>query len=177
MAPDNDNEQQDKPHGYRVENDHNLEEKDLRRKAFMFGSEEKTGNEPGMEGTPSGGQRFGKSSNTPAGDDKNNPSQNAGYTNEYFRRTEPSDEHPEYNNFKDPSQLGQSNYTETTGAVPTGQSDEANAAPVREDSEQNNDTEDNRNESQQSYQKGTADGYDNVNTPGTNETPDPRFGE
>jgi hypothetical protein len=42
----------------------------------------------------------------------------------------------------------------------------------------NNDTEDNRNESQQSYQEGTADGNDNVNIPGPNETPDQqKFGE
>ena len=143
MTPHDDNEQQDKPHGYRVEDDHNLEEKDLRRKAFMFGSEEKTGNEPGMEGNPAGGQRFGDTSHTPSGDDKNNPSQNAGYTNEYFRRTVPSDEHPEDNNFKDPNQLGQPNYTEATGAVPNGQSDEENAGPVKEDSERNN----NRDES------------------------------
>jgi hypothetical protein len=36
---------------------------------------------PAREGQAMGGQSFGKNSNTPAGDDKNNPSQNAGYTN------------------------------------------------------------------------------------------------
>jgi hypothetical protein len=130
MAPDNDNEQQDKPHGYRVEDDSNLEEKDLRRKAFMFGSgrENRQRARYGRQPLPVVNV-LAKSSNTPAGDDKNNPSQNAGNTNEYFSRTEPSDEHPEYNNFKDPSQLGQSNYTETTGAVPNGQSDERKRRP------------------------------------------------
>ena len=180
MAEQNNNNQQDKPTAYRVEDDSNLEEKDLRRTAFMFGSEEKTGNEEGMEGNGAGGHRFGESSNTPSGDDKNNPSQNAGYTNEYFRRTEPSEEHPENNNFKDPNQLGQSNYSEATGAVSTGQSDAENTAPAKESEENgekvtdgdSNDTENNRNESQLSYQEGTADGNDDVNIPGPNETPD-----
>lgn len=175
MEAFNDNNQEPKPNATRVEDDSNLEEKDLRRTAFMFGSEEKTGNEPGMEGNPAGGQNFGKNSNTPSGDDKNNPSQNAGNNNGYFKRTEPSDEHPEYNNFKDPIQLGQSNFTEASGAVPTGQSDTENTAPAKEGSEENeddSDTDNNRNESQQSYQEGTADGKDNVNIPGPNELPD-----
>jgi hypothetical protein len=129
MALNEDN----KPHGYRVEDDSNLEEKDLRR-TYLFGkgNEEKTGNEPNMEGNGTGGQRFGKSSDTPSGDDKNNPSQNAGYTNEYFRRTEPSDEHPEDNNFKDPNQLGQPNYTQAADASKTGQSDFENTGPTKD---------------------------------------------
>ncbi|MGY4536618.1 hypothetical protein ACVW0P_001025 [Mucilaginibacter sp. UYNi724] len=180
MESNNDNNQQDKPTSYRVEDDDNLEEKDLRRTAFMFGSEEKSGDEPGMEANGAGGLRFGENANTPSGDDKNNPSQNAGYSNEYFRRTEPSDEHPENNNFKDPNQLGQSNYTEATGAATTGQSDNEDNGPTKEGSENDqktpendaNDNEGNRNESQQSYQEGTADGNDNVNIPGPNETPD-----
>ncbi len=65
---------------------------------------------PVREGQPMGGQKFGESSNTYAGDDKNNPSQNAGYTNEYFRRTEPSDEHPEDSNFKVKDQEGSPDY-------------------------------------------------------------------
>lgn len=177
MTAYNDNEQDAKPTATRIEDNSNLEEKDLRRTAFMFGSEEKNGDEPGMEGNPAGGQSFGETGNTPSGDDKDNPSQNAGYTNEYFRRTEPSDEHPENSNFKDPNQLGQSNYTESSGAVPTGQSDGENSAPAKESEENGEkvtegDTENNRNESQQSYQEGTADGSDDVNIPGPNETPD-----
>jgi hypothetical protein len=180
METYNDNNEQDKPNAYRVEDDDNLEEKDLRRTTFMFGSEEKSGEEEGMESNGAGGQRFGENANTPSGDDKNNPSQNAGYSNEYFRRTEPSDEHPENSNFKDANQLGQSNYTEAIGAAPTGQSDTENTAPSKESEESgekvtegdSNDTEANRNESQQSYQEGTADGNDDANIPGPNETPD-----
>ncbi|MFA6088072.1 hypothetical protein [Mucilaginibacter sp.] len=145
MALNEDN----KPHGYRVEDDSNLEEKDLRR-TYLFGkgNEEKTGNEPNMEGNGTGGQRFGKSSDTPSGDDKNNPSQNAGYTNEYFRRTEPSDEHPENNNFKVPNQLGEPNYTQAADAGKTGQSDLENTGPTKDDEEKE------------------------INIPGPNELPD-----
>jgi hypothetical protein len=60
-------------------------------------------------------------------------------------------------NFKDANQLGQSNHNEATGGAPTGQSDQENAAPVKEGSEGDNDTEQNRNEPQQSFQEGTAD--------------------
>ncbi|TSD66670.1 hypothetical protein FFF34_004480 [Inquilinus sp. KBS0705] len=154
----------DKPRAYRVDDDDNLEEKDLRH-VMLFGSEEKTGDEPNMESKGAGGQNFGKDSKTPSGDDKNNPSQNAGYSNEYFRRTEPLEEHPEYNNFKDPNQLGQSNYTEATGAVPNGQSDEENAAPAK-------DSEENKDEQQLQYQEGTADRNQEANIPGPNELPD-----
>lgn len=55
---------------------------------------------PIREGQPMGGENFGENNTTHAGDDKNNPSQNAGYKNEYFRRTEPAEEHPETSNFK-----------------------------------------------------------------------------
>jgi hypothetical protein len=160
MTAFNDNEEEVKPTASRVEDDSNLEEKDLRKTTFMFGSEEKDGTEPGMEANGAGGQRFGENSNTPSGDDGNNPSQNAGYSNEYFKRSEPAEEHPEQNNFKDPNQLGQSNYTESTGAVPTGQSDEENEGPEKEDSE------DNKHEQNTSYQEGTAD--NDGNTTGTN---------
>ena len=172
MAPDNEYEngntadQHDKPTAYRVEDDDNLEEKDLRR-SYLFGKgdEEKSGDEPNMEAEGQGGHKFGEDNNTPSGDDKNNPSQNAGYSNGYFSRTEPSEEHPEHNNFKDPNQLGQPNYSEATGGASTGQSDEENAGPVKEGAD------DNKNESEQSYQEGTADGQDE-NIPGPNELPD-----
>ena len=65
---------------------------------------------PIREGQPSGGQKFGEDNHTPSGDDKNNPSQNAGYSNEYFRRTEPSEEHPENSNFKPQDQEGEPDY-------------------------------------------------------------------
>lgn len=65
---------------------------------------------PIREGQPMGGQKFGENNNTYAGDDKNNPSQNAGYTNEYFRRTEPADEKTEETNFKVKEQEGSPDY-------------------------------------------------------------------
>ena len=70
----------------------------------------KSQTKPVREGEPMGGQKFGESGNTYAGDDKNNPSQNAGYTNEYFRRTEPADEHTEDINFKVKEQEGLPDY-------------------------------------------------------------------
>src|ERR1700760_4622057 len=80
-------------------------------------NENKSANEPDnrsqqpvREGQPMGGQRFGENSNTPSGDDKNNPSRSAGYSNEYFRRTEPAEEHPEDTNFKPNAQHGQPDY-------------------------------------------------------------------
>ncbi|TWR26123.1 hypothetical protein FPZ42_10870 [Mucilaginibacter achroorhodeus] len=156
MERNNSNDNQ-KPNAYRVEDDDNLEEKDLRREAFMFGSEEKEANKPAMEGQGYGGQSFGDDSNTPSGDDANNPSRNAGYSNDYFKRTEPAEEHPEFNNFKDPNQLGQSNFTEASGAVPTGQSDEENSATEQDTEESNQEGDENKNEQNLSYQEGTAD--------------------
>ncbi len=50
--------------------------------------------------------KFGQNNLTPAGDDKANPSQNAGYDNAYFRRNEPSEEHPENSNFVAQEQQG-----------------------------------------------------------------------
>ncbi|WP_374950647.1 hypothetical protein [Mucilaginibacter sp.] len=140
-----------KPNAYQVEDDSNLEEKDLQR-TFLFGKgdEEKSGDEPDMEAEGAGGERFGQNNDTPSGDDKNNPSQNAGYSNEYFRRSEPLEEHPEFQNFKDSNQLGQSNYNEASGAAATGQSDEENKGPER-------DSNDNKQDQNTSYQTGTAD--------------------
>jgi len=168
MALNNEDKQ---PNAYRVEDDDNIEEKDLRRTTFMFGTEEKNGEEPGMEGNPAGGQRFGENSSTPSGDDKNNPSQNAGYSNEYFRRTEPLDEHPENVNFKDANQLGQSNYSEANGSVATGQSDEENGGPKEDTSE------DNKHEQNLSFQESTTDNdganhQDDVGAAGYGELPE-----
>lgn len=143
-----------KPNAYRIEDNDNLEEKDL-TKSYLFGnSEMKKANEAGMEGTGMGGSKFGQENLTPSGDDEANPSQNAGYTNEYFRRTEPSEEHPESSNFKNEEQSGQPDYSQ---AQPTG-----NAEPGPDQSD--NDT----------YQEGTADndGDKNTNIPGPNELPD-----
>ncbi len=108
MTDYNNNEENQKPDAYRIEDDHNLEEKDLKK--GLLSGEEKDVDAEGMEGKGMGGHRFGEESNTPSGDDENNPSRTAGYRNEYFRRTEPSDEHPENNNFKDPNQEGEPDY-------------------------------------------------------------------
>ncbi|MCJ8209636.1 hypothetical protein MUY27_07935 [Mucilaginibacter sp. RS28] len=106
--------------GYKVEDDGNLTEKDLKR-TYIFGdSEPVDADQPGMESHGYGGQNFGESSVTTSGDDPANPSRNAGYDNDYFKRTEPAEEHPELNNFKvkdqqgapDPDQGGSSTNTE-----------------------------------------------------------------
>jgi hypothetical protein len=116
-------------------------------------STENNSAKPVREGQPMGGQKFGESNNTYAGDDKNNPSQNAGYSNEYFRRTEPSDEHPEESNFKVKEQDGSPDY------------DKAQARMTPADQEQNNI---NNPASQSTIQKGidNVDGseidYDNI---------------
>ncbi|MBK0381092.1 hypothetical protein [Mucilaginibacter segetis] len=152
------------PNAYPVNDDNNKDENDLKTN-YLFGKGdlEKSGNEPGMEGSPQGGQSFGENNNTPSGDDKNNPSQNAGYANGYFSRTEPSEEHPEDTNFKDPNQQGQSNYTQAKDATKTGQSDSQHSGQLKNEA--------NESKSQESYQEGTADGED-TNIPGPNEVPE-----
>jgi hypothetical protein len=159
-----------RPNAYRVDDDKNVQEKDLKR-SFLFGShEEKTG----TEGTPVGGQNFGKNNLTPSGDDKNNPSQNAGYTNEYYRRTEPSEEHPEDSNFKANDQDGLPNYDD---AQPY--SKMKNEMPKPEKVERGN-GENDRPHEQESYYEGTDDNDGKVdndddvepNVPGPNELPD-----
>lgn len=106
----------EKPYGYKVEeDDNNLEEKDLKRTYLFGGSEVADANQPGMEGEGYGGQSFGQSSVTTSGDDPANPSRNAGYDNGYFKRTEPSEEHPENSNFKpgdQPTQPSNDNFTQ-----------------------------------------------------------------
>ena len=89
----------DKPNAYRVDDDKNLEEKDLKR-TYLFGhAKMKSVDDPGMEGQGMGGQSFGENNLTPAGSDEANPPQNAGEGNAYFRRTQPAEEHPEDENF------------------------------------------------------------------------------
>ncbi|MES2809400.1 MAG: hypothetical protein V4619_12280, partial [Bacteroidota bacterium] len=78
-----------KPNAYRLDEEDNNEETQPESQA-----------NPVREGQPMGGQNFGEKNVTPSGDDKNNPSQNAGYSNAYFKRTEPAEEHTESNNFK-----------------------------------------------------------------------------
>lgn len=83
------------PNAYAVKDDEGVEEKDLKR-SYLFGDAEM---KPVREGQPMGGESFGQTILTPSGDDKNNPSRNAGYSNAYFGRTEPAEEHPENSNF------------------------------------------------------------------------------
>lgn len=105
---DGDNHSEQKqPNAYIVNDADGVEEKDLKR-SYLFGGAEMS---PVKEGQPMGGESFGENNITPAGDDKNNPSKNAGYSNAYFARTEPADEHPENTNF---TPDGENNYQEGT---------------------------------------------------------------
>src|ERR1700761_9017318 len=86
--------------------DKNLEEKDLKR-TFHFGEGKmKSTTDPGMEGQGMGGHAFGENNLTPAGNDKDNPPQNADEHNAYFSRTQPAEEHPENSNFVAKGQEG-----------------------------------------------------------------------
>src|SRR6187402_2490985 len=82
-----------KPNAYRVDDD-DTDEASLKRN-YLIGGEMKKANAPGMEGEGMGGHKFGNENHPPTGDDPANPSRNAGYTNGYFARTAPSEEHPE----------------------------------------------------------------------------------
>lgn len=98
----------DKATGYRADNENGTEEKDLKGNP-LFGRGEM---HEVREGQPMGGQSFGHDGNpTPTGDDKDNPSRNAGYTNGYFARTKPSEEYTDNNNFKAPEQQGEPDYS------------------------------------------------------------------
>lgn len=151
----------DKPNAYRVGDD-NVEEKDL-KKSLLFGKDE---TKPVREGEPMGGHSFGENNLTNSGDDKNNPSQNAGYTNAYFKRTEPSEEHPEYTNFKPTDQEGRSDYDKAMPKLSTEENDNDG------DKAGNGD----KPKPQQGYEEGTADnsgnGNNQPNIPGPNEVPD-----
>jgi len=99
-------ENSSKPNAYRVEDDDNLEEKDLKTH-YLFGEGKmKSTSDPGMEGQGMGGEKFGENNLTPAGNDKDNPPQNAGEDNAYFARTQPAEEHPEDSNFEAKDQEG-----------------------------------------------------------------------
>lgn len=149
-------QEEDKPSAYLIA-DENVEEKYL-KKNILFGHSE---TKPVMEGKPMGGHSFGENNITNAGDDKNNPSQNAGYSNAYFKRTEPSEEHPEFTNFKPQDQEGRSDYDK--------------AMPQSSGEKQSDDKGDNP-KPQQDYQEGTADNSgsnkNQPNIPGPNELPD-----
>jgi hypothetical protein len=151
-----------KPEAYRVDDDNNIKENDLERSWFTRNSDK---HKPVMEGKGMGGENFGKNNLTPAGDDKNNPSQNAGYSNAYFARTEPSEEHPEYSNFTAKNQDGVPDYSKAQLNIYI-----KNEVPKPEKVERGN-GENDRPHTQQYYEKENGD-TENVNIPGPNELPD-----
>ncbi|MDB5150005.1 MAG: hypothetical protein JWQ57_4025 [Mucilaginibacter sp.] len=160
--------EEDKPNAYRVDDDSNEDENDLKR-SFLFGSSEmKSPDDEGMEGKGMGGHNFGQNNITPAGNDKDNPSQMAGNNNQYFNRTQPAEEHPENSNFKDPNQAGSANYGDVN-ASQNGWSDEDQGQTESNDEKPN---------PQHEYEEGTADDdgdsekKQQTNIPGPNEVPD-----
>ncbi|WP_419698780.1 hypothetical protein [Mucilaginibacter sp. NFX135] len=168
--PDNDKPNGNKANAYRVD-ENNLTEDDLQRGFLTSKEDMKKQDAPGMESRGMGGQNFGENNVTPSGDDEANPSQNAGYTNEYFRRTQPAEEHPENSNFTDPDQVGQPNYSQAINAAETNQSDK------RQENNTDKQTQSPSPHPQQPYQEGTADNDGNndkkhENISGPNETPD-----
>ncbi len=97
--------------GYRVDDDEQTEEKDLKANPLFGAGTMKDQTSAGMEGQGMGGHNFGNEGNlTPTGDDKDNPSQNAHYRNAYFARTEPLIEDTANNNFKAAGQEGSPDY-------------------------------------------------------------------
>jgi hypothetical protein len=150
-----------KPNAWRVNNGEPTDEDSLRT-----GLPGESDVKPVMEGQPMGGQNFGKNNVTPAGDDKNNPSRNAGDTNAYLARTEPSEEHPEDTNFKSPNQEGRPDYSKAQATSKT-----TNEMPKPEKAERGN-GENDRPHKGNSYQEGTADNENEPNTPGPREVPD-----
>ncbi|OOQ61770.1 hypothetical protein [Mucilaginibacter pedocola] len=153
-------ENENTPNAYEVKDDKNLSEKELTRNS--------NATKPVREGEPMGGHKFGKENNTPAGDDKNNPSKYVGYNNAYLSRNEPSDEFTENINFKDPNQLGQPNYTTAADATKTGQSDTENTGPAKEDPDVA-DAEGDKEVPEVNYGEGETLDEEEVNIPGPNE--------
>jgi hypothetical protein len=143
----------DKPNAYKVEDDNNLEEKDLKR-TYLFGDAKmKDANAPGMEGQGMGGQSFGENNLTPAGNDKANPPQNAGEDNAYFRRTQPAEEHPEDENFVAQNQEGGPGTKKQQPNIP-GPQELSDQQKVGENTNQQDDHKPNP---QEEYREGTAD--------------------
>ncbi len=104
---------QPKTDAQRIDERKTTEEKHLKR-SFNFGAT----TAPVKEGQGMGGHNFGQDVHPPTGDDKNNPSQNAGYTNAYLAKTEPSEEYTDYNNFRAKGQEGEPDFDQSRGAVP-----------------------------------------------------------
>jgi hypothetical protein len=99
-----------------------------------------------MEGEGMGGHSFGKDGkSTPMGDDKDNPSRMAGYSNGYFARTAPSDEDTANNNFKAAHQQGEPDYDKAQR--------QPNIPGPQEVPDQQKVGEDNDNKQEQQYQE------------------------
>lgn len=166
FAGDHSDEQQTttkaQPNAYRVDDDNNIEQKNL-EKTYLFGKGDDHANP--TEGKGVGGEKFGEENNVPAGDDKNNPSRNAGYTNAYFARTEPSDEHPEDSNFKPAYQEGSPDYSK---AQPQ------NAVEPKPDKVERGNGENDRPDSASPYREGKEEHTEDEdnNIPGPQELPD-----
>jgi hypothetical protein len=141
-----------KPNAYRVEDDNNLEEKDLKR-TYLFGNAKmKSTDDPGMEGQGMGGHSFGENNLTPAGSDEANPPQYAGEGNAYFRRTQPGEEHPEDENFIVRDQEGGPGNEEAGANIPGPQE-----LPEQQKVGENIKGDKNRPNPQEEYREGTAD--------------------
>lgn len=153
-------QQTTRPNATRVADDDNPDEDDLG--TGLRGESEM---KPVREGQPMGGQNFGSNNVTPSANDKNNPSQNAGNTNAYLARTEPSEEHPEDTNFKPASQEGRADYSKAESKP------NINDMPKPEKVERGN-GENDRPHKGNTYQEGTADNENEPNNPGPREVPD-----
>jgi hypothetical protein len=95
------------------------------------------GKDKAMESEGAGGQNFGRDGKaTPMGDDKDNPSQNAGYSNGYFARVAPLDEDTANNNFKADGQDGEPDYDAAHGTNTPGPQEVPDQQKVGGDSEQ-----------------------------------------
>src|ERR1700760_1012787 len=140
------------PKAFRVDDDDNLGEKDLKRSGLFGEGKMKSTTDPGMEGQGMGGQAFGENNITPAGNDKDNPPQNADEHNAYFSRTQPAEEHPENSNFVVKEQEGGPGKDEETNI--TGPQELADQQTVGEDNSGGHQKHPNP---QQPYREGTAD--------------------
>lgn len=155
-----------KPSAHRVDDDDNADEASLRRN-YIIGGEMKDANAPGMEGEGMGGEQFGGTSQPPTGDDPANPSRNAGYSNGYFSRTAPLEEHPENNNFKDQAQQGEPDYQQAQSTTP-GRDDEQGQSA----GEQGNTSEPGKADFKEEDQKGPDYGSNSPEVAGPNEIPE-----
>ncbi len=147
---------------YKVEDDTNLEEKDLKR--TIFGGEDANPDKPGYESHGMGGESFGEINENRSGDDLANPSRNAGYSNDYFKRTEPLQEHPENQNFTPEEQEGEPDMNQGKEEVPGYREDPEQQKVGGVESDDHNKTQEGTSDNDGDQQKVNQDDSD---TPGT----------